>query len=620
MEIDNNAMRKEILIQFVNHENKATGPIINVPLSITKDNLDELINDLKKKNDGFIEEDSEDINYSFMINDKLPIKNSLYEAIKDNNISSENILSIKYFPLNIFKVKKINACSATLPGHTNSILSLAFSPNSSHLATGSGDNTVRLWDINTQTPIATLKDHKDWVLVVLFSPDNKFLATAGMDHNICIYDTHTGKLLNILTGHKKEVTTLCFEPLHLLKENDIKKKSIDTKKRKKINDIKEENKDSSKHKSKQNKINKEIQNDRESHIKNNDSNIDKVHMEEKMKSVEETMKKRKKEKQYDDKKNDKNEKKESSVSYNQKDAFFVKSRLASAGKDGCIRINNILNNSVDKILTGHTDTITCILWSGMNDKSARIYSSSRDRTIKIWNVNEGTLLYDFKGHSHWVNCLSLNSERILKNGIYNLDVIINKIHIENHIEKSKIIYKKFFKNQSNEKLVSGSDDCTLYLIDCLKNNQYKSIRLLGHQKPVIHTQFSPDGKLIASSSFDKSIRIWSSKDGQFLSVYRGHVGPVYKIAWSIDNNYFVSCSNDSTLKLWKANHLNVHLKKEKEKEKEKEEDEQKKNKKIKTLLVDLPGHADAVYAIDWSNDGKFVASGGKDKVLKIWSH
>ncbi|SBS97236.1 ribosome assembly protein 4, putative, partial [Plasmodium ovale curtisi] len=36
----------------------------------------------------------------------------------------------------------------------------------SHLATGSGDNTIRLWDINTQTPIATLKDHTHWVLAV----------------------------------------------------------------------------------------------------------------------------------------------------------------------------------------------------------------------------------------------------------------------------------------------------------------------------------------------------------------------------------------------------------------------------------------------------------------------
>uniref|UniRef100_A0A8C9HBL6 Ribosome assembly protein 4 n=1 Tax=Piliocolobus tephrosceles TaxID=591936 RepID=A0A8C9HBL6_9PRIM len=525
-------------------------------------------NVVNKIKDGYVRfkaddfELDEDVNYSFIINDNLPIKHDIYDAIKDNNISSEDILSIKYFPLNIFKVKTINTCNATLPGHTNSILCLTFSPNSLHLATGSGDNTIRLWSIDTKTPIATLRDHSGWVLVVLFSPDNKFLATAGMDKNVCIYETHSGKLLNILTGHKKEVTTLCFEPLHF--------------------------------------------------------------------------------------------------------------RLASAGKDGIIRINNILNNNIDKILTGHTNTITCILWSGENEKNSRIYSSSRDTTIKIWDVYEGTLLYDFKGHSHWVNCLSINTERILKNGIYDLDVVINKIDIKNCIEKAKSIYKKFIKNENIEKVVSGSDDGTLYLIDCLKQNKYKTTRLLGHQQPVIHVLFSPNGKLIASTSFDKSVKVWSAYCGTFLASYRGHVGPVYKLAWSIDNNYFVTCSQDSTLKLWKVNHLlpllnksqntnektpssdnsekngvttvtinnangNVKnaqqnkpdssssLKKNSETEttknkKKTKEDEKNKKKAVKTMIVDLPGHEDAVYAIDWSNDGRYVASGGKDKVLKIWSY
>ncbi|CXI39567.1 ribosome assembly protein 4, putative [Plasmodium berghei] len=662
MENDINTLTKEILIQFVNHENKSTGPVINVPLSITKDNLDELINDLKKKSDNFIEDDSEDVNYSFMINDKLPLKNNLYESIKNNNISSEDILSIKYFPLNIFKVKKINNCNSTLPGHTNSILCLAFSPNSSHLATGSGDNTVRLWDINSQTPIATLKDHTDWVLSVLFSPDNKFLATTGMDKNVCIYDTHTGKLLNILTGHKKEVTTLCFEPLHLLKETNIKKNIPEKKKQKK-----------EQHEAPNDKNNKiKNGNEEESNINENKNLVNvtnpfpdnnppeqsgEIREENENKSKIDKMKKRKKTEIPDENES------ETIIETKSKDCYYINSRLASAGKDGSIRINNILSNSVDKILTGHTNTITCILWSGINEKNSRIYSSSRDTTIKIWNVYNSTLIYDFKGHKHWVNTLSINSERILKNGIYNLDTIINKTDIENHINKSKNIYNNFLKNQNHEKLVSGSDDGTLHLIECLKNDKYKTTKLLGHQKPVIHTQFSPNGKFIASSSFDKSIRIWSGIDGAYLAVFRGHVGPAYKIAWSIDNNYIISCSQDSTLKLWRINHLVPLLKKKEEndeqtkneqeseqenehknedyakktnskdndhannqedgeekKKKKKKEKNDKIKSKIKTLLVDLPGHSDAVYAIDWSNDGKFVASGGKDKVLKIWSH
>ncbi|GAB66731.1 WD domain G-beta repeat domain containing protein [Plasmodium cynomolgi strain B] len=605
-------LNKQILIQFVNHENKSTGPVINVPLSITKDNLDQLINDLNtKNNDSSIQDDyQQNLNYSFMINDKLAIKNNLYETIKDNAISSEDILRIKYFPLNIFKIKRITTCNSTLP------------------------------------------------------------ATAGMDQNVFIYETHTGKLVNKLSGHKKEVTTLCFEPLHLLNRSSIQKIAPDVKKRKKENETEGETINGAK----KGKFDAETELEASSYgppngtseapsgeIKQNkgekgdESNVGGDQYDPNSDNPEEAPPKGASHKSTPPKSISHKSTPPKSISHksappkgaSHKSAYFLKCRLASAGKDGCIRINNVLNNCVEKVLTGHTNTITCILWSGTDQQNSRIYSSSRDTTIKVWNPNEGTLLHNFKGHKHWVNCLSINTERIIKNGIYNLDLIINKIHVENHIEKSKTIFKNFFQSVKNEKLVSGSDDGTLYLIDCLPNDEFKSIRLIGHQKTVIHAQFSPDGNFIASCSFDNTVRLWSGNNGQFLTVYRGHVGPVYKVVWSIDNNYVVSCSQDSTLKLWKVSHLLSQLKKKKvtpsgeedatlstngtANEKEGKSDSKQQNgkdcppngkntKKVKTLLVDLPGHSDAVYAIDWSNDGKYVASGGKDKLLKIWSY
>jgi ribosome assembly protein 4 len=42
--------------------------------------------------------------------------------------------------------------------------------------------------------------------------------------------------------------------------------------------------------------------------------------------------------------------------------------------------------------------------------------------------------------------------------------------------------------------------------------------------------------------------------------------------------------------------------------------------RTRKMMVDLPGHADEVFAVDWSPDGSGVASGGKDKVLKLWRH
>lgn len=61
-------------------------------------------------------------------------------------------------------------------------------------------------------------------------------------------------------------------------------------------------------------------------------------------------------------------------------------------------------------------------------------------------------------------------------------------------------------------------------------------------------QISFFDRLIASASFDKSVRLWRANDGHFLCTFRGHVQAVYTIAWSVDSRLLVTGSKDSTLK------------------------------------------------------------------------
>ena len=96
------------------------------------------------------------------------------------------------------------------------MLSVSFSPDGRRLASGSGDTTVRVWDITTQSPRFTLSGHKNWVLCIAWSPDGRTLASGSNDNTVQLWDPDTGKALGPpLKGHTRWVTALAWEPLHL---------------------------------------------------------------------------------------------------------------------------------------------------------------------------------------------------------------------------------------------------------------------------------------------------------------------------------------------------------------------------------------------------------------------
>src|SRR5262249_10385513 len=75
-----------------------------------------------------------------------------------------------------------------LKGHAKLVLCVAFSPDSQALASGSLDETIRLWDVRTGKELATLQGHTGAVSSVAYSPDGQTLASAGADKTIKLSD------------------------------------------------------------------------------------------------------------------------------------------------------------------------------------------------------------------------------------------------------------------------------------------------------------------------------------------------------------------------------------------------------------------------------------------------
>ncbi|MBW4515909.1 MAG: WD40 repeat domain-containing protein [Timaviella obliquedivisa GSE-PSE-MK23-08B] len=96
---------------------------------------------------------------------------------------------------------------------SDKVISIAFSSDGKKIVSGSKDNTVRLWNTNTQQPIGQpLRGHQKTVLAVAFSPDGTRIVSGSVDKTIRLWDTATGKQIRQLEGHKYSVVSVAFSP------------------------------------------------------------------------------------------------------------------------------------------------------------------------------------------------------------------------------------------------------------------------------------------------------------------------------------------------------------------------------------------------------------------------
>ncbi|MDZ7993077.1 MAG: WD40 repeat domain-containing protein [Nostoc sp. EfeVER01] len=98
----------------------------------------------------------------------------------------------------------------TLMGHSHIVCSLAISADGKLLVSGSWDQTIKVWQLETGELLHTLKGHRDRVYAIALSPDGKIIASGSADKTIKLWHLPTGELLGTFTGHGNIVTALAF--------------------------------------------------------------------------------------------------------------------------------------------------------------------------------------------------------------------------------------------------------------------------------------------------------------------------------------------------------------------------------------------------------------------------
>ncbi len=219
-------------------------------------------------------------------------------------------------------------------------------------------------------------------------------------------------------------------------------------------------------------------------------------------------------------------------------------------------------------------------------------------TVKLWRIGSAEEWHTLEGHRGGVRSMAFSPDsKVLASG--NIDQTVTLWKVENkekwhtllgHTDKVNSV--KFSPN--GKLLASGSRDATVKLWNVESAEEVHTFE--RHTYKVNSVDFSPNGEFLVSSSEDHTVRLWSVKSGEQLhalewqSYCRGHI-----VNFSPNGEFLASFHHwiDGIIKLWRVDNGEVW----------------------KTL----EGHSSKVLSVDFSRDGKLLASGSRDGTVKLWS-
>ena len=402
-------------------------------------------------------------------------------------------------------------------------IAVAFSPDGTRLVAGFQDRTVRLWDVATQTEVATLRGHTtSEVRSVSFSPDGGLVASAGGegDPTVRLWDAATQAQVATLTGHTSEVRSVSFSPDGGLLasaggRDDPTVRLWDVATRELINTLEE--------------------------------HTAPVH----------------------------------SVTFSPDGAT-----LASGSADGTVLLRDVETGNAAG-LSGHESLSSMAL----SPDGMTLASGNVDGTVHLWDVATGQVKAAF-GHTWAVTSVVFSPDGMtLANG--NVDATVHLWDVATGQVKATFGHPwsvtSVAFSPDGMTLASGDWNGTVHLWD-VATGQVKAT-LQGHTVGATSVAFSPDGGRLAIPSRDR-VHLWDVATGQVKATLQGHTRSVTSVAFSPDGAILASGSWDDTVRLWDVATGQVE--------------------------ATLQGHTRFVTSVEFSPDGMTLATGASDGTILLW--
>jgi WD40 repeat protein/uncharacterized caspase-like protein len=424
----------------------------------------------------------------------------------------------------------------TFSGHTLPVLTIAFSPDSKILASGSSDGMIKLWSVVSGQELKTLRKHvssvnptRFGVDSINFSPDGKMLASVsnesfGDEATIELWDVASGQELSSLKGHTSHLNSVIFSPdgkMLASGSDDGTARLWDVASGKEIKSLSV-----------------------------NASSVNSA-------------------------------------------AFSPDGKMLALGIEGIgsdditLQLWDVSSGLKLKTLEGHPSGVHAVAFS---PDSKMLASGGGDRTIKFWDVATGKKLKTLSGHFNIIASVVFSPDgKTIASGSWDTTIKLWDISTGRQLKTfdGHTLIRKAALSPDGKTLLSGTWDGTIKLWNLVSGDGMKSLE--GHTNITNSVVFSPDGKMLASTSFDRTTKLWSVLFGKELQTLKGY--DAAQVVFSPDSRTI------ALSKLDKVALLDIES-----------------GRESKTLI----GHTHAVVSVVFSPDGRTIASAGIDQTIKLW--